>query len=288
MEHHQIRTNRLTLHVAAAGPETGPLILLLHGFPEFWYGWRRQLPALAAAGFRVWAPDQRGYSRSDKPAGVAKYRIELLADDVLGLMDAAGRQTAFLVGHDWGAAVAWHLAAAHPERIDRMAAINVPHPQVMARHLRRSPRQLLRSWYMLFFQLPWLPEALLRCCSWRLPTAALRNTSLPGTFSTADLKRYREAWSQPGACSAMLNWYRAAFRRASLPSPNPRIRVPTLLIWGAGDRFLGRELAPPSIERCDRGRLEFLEQATHWVHHEQADRVNDLLIRFFQESKSHS
>ncbi len=288
MEHDQIRTNHLTLHVAAAGPETSPLILLLHGFPEFWYGWRRQLPALASAGFRVWAPDQRGYNQSDKPVGVEKYRIELLAEDVLGLIDAAGRRRAFLVGHDWGAAVAWHLAASHPERIDRMAAINVPHPQVMARHLRRSPRQLLRSWYMLFFQLPWLPEALLRCCSWRLLTSALQNTSLPGTFLTADLQRYREAWSQPGACSAMLNWYRAAFRLTSLPSPNPRISVPTLLIWGAGDRFLGRELALPSIEHCDQGRLEFLEQATHWVHHEQADRVNDLLIEFFQESKSRS
>jgi len=288
MEHHQIRTNHLTLHVAAAGPPTGPLILLLHGFPEFWYGWRKQIPALAGTGYRIWAPDQRGYNRSDKPGGVKNYRIELLAGDVLGLMDAAGRQTAFLVGHDWGAAVAWHLAASHPERIDRMAAINVPHPQVMVRHLRRSPRQLLRSWYMLFFQLPWLPEALSRCCSWRFPTSALRNTSLPGTFSNADLQRYREAWSQPGAYSAMLNWYRAAFRMASLPSTNSRISVPTLLIWGAGDRFLGRELARPSIERCDRGRLEFFEQATHWVHHEQADRVNALLIDFFQERKSRS
>jgi pimeloyl-ACP methyl ester carboxylesterase len=269
-----LSVGEVELHTVQAGPEDGPLVVLLHGFPEFWYGWRRQIPFLAAAGYRVWAPDQRGYNRSDKPAAVAAYKLDRLAADVVGLIDAAGRERAFLVGHDWGAAVAWWAAAKYPQRVARMVAINVPHPVVMRRHVRRSPRQLAKSWYIGFFQLPWLPETVARLGNWRVVVEMLRRSSRPATFADADLDRYRAAWSQPGAYTAMLNWYRAIVRHPPDPLPNPRIAAPTLLLWGASDVALSRELAQPSIDLCDDGRLVFFEDATHWLQHEEPDAVN--------------
>ncbi|MEE8624940.1 MAG: alpha/beta hydrolase, partial [Acidiferrobacterales bacterium] len=269
-------------HVVQDGPSTGRFVILLHGFPEFWYGWRRQIPYLAAAGYRVWAPDQRGYNMSDKPDGIAAYTLDELAADVIGLMDAAGKEKAFVIGHDWGAAVAWWVAAKYPARLARMVVINGPHGNVMIEHLRRNPRQMLKSWYMLFFQLPWLPEALARLRDWNALAQAMSVSSRPGTFTAGDLDIYRQAWSQPKAYTSMLNWYRAGMQKPSTAPANPRITVPTLLIWGAHDRFLGQELAQPSIDLCDDGRLVLFEEATHWVQHEEADRVNELIDSFLR------
>ncbi len=278
-----IATNGIRLHVVQAGPNEGPLVILLHGFPEFSYGWRRQIPYLASAGYRVWAPDQRGYNLSDKPDGVAAYTLDVLAADVIGLMDAAGQKQVFLVGHDWGAAVAWWVAAKYPDRLARMVVMNVPHGAVMQKHLRRNLAQLCRSWYFFFFQVPWLPETLARLQNWNIAAQALKNSSRLGTFTDSDLREYREAWSRPKAYRSMLNWYRAVMQKPSAPPANPRITVPTLLIWGAQDRFLGRELAQPSIDLCDDGRLVFIEEATHWVQHEEAERVNELIDTFLRD-----
>lgn len=283
MDHQYIATNGIRLNVVQAGPDDGPLVILLHGFPEFSYGWRHQIPYLASAGYRVWAPDQRGYNLSDKPDGVAAYTLDALAADVLGLIDAAGQQRAFLIGHDWGAAVAWWIATKYPERLAKMVIINVPHGKVMERQLRRNFAQLRKSWYIFFFQIPRLPEWLARLRDWKIPTQALKRSSRPGTFSDSDLEQYRRAWSQPNAYRSMLNWYRAIMQRPPTPPANPRISVPTLLIWGAQDRFLGRELAQPSIDLCDDGRLVFIEEATHWVQHEEADRVNELIGSFLRD-----
>jgi len=279
-EQRLIETNGVRLHVLQDGPSDGPLTILLHGFPEFAYGWRRQLPFLAAAGYRVWAPDQRGYARSDKPDGVAAYALDELAADVIALIDAAGRERAFLVGHDWGAAVAWWVAQAHPERVARLVVINVPHPAVMRAHVRGSLAQFLKSWYILFFQLPWLPEWALSRGNWRGLTRALTTGTRPGAFTEADLDAYREAWSRPGAMRAMLSWYRAIVRRPPAMPAAPRIAVPTLLLWGVNDLALTRELAQPSIDLCDDGRLVFFEEASHWVHHEEPERVNALIGAF--------
>lgn len=281
MKHQQIHTNGIHLHVAQAGPGEGPLLILLHGFPEFWYGWRHQIPYLASAGYRVWAPDQRGYNLSDKPDGIAAYALDVLADDVIGLIEASGREKAFLVGHDWGAAVAWFAAAKYPNRIERMVVMNVPHGAVMKQHLRQNFAQLRRSWYIFFFQLPWLPEKLARLRNWHITARTLKNSSRPGTFTQNDLDAYRRAWSQPKACRSMLNWYRAILQKPPAPLKSNRITAPTLLIWGARDRFLGREMARPSIDLCDDGRLVFIEEATHWVQHEEAGRVNALIDTFF-------
>lgn len=282
LEHAHLDTNGIRLHVVQAGPAQGPLAILLHGFPEFWYSWRRQIPHLAAAGFRVWAPDQRGYNLSDKPKGRRAFRVEELAADVIGLVQQSGRERIHLVGHDWGGAVAWWIALHYPQILERLVLLNIPHPAVMLRNLKRNPAQMCRSWYVLFFQLPWLPEALSRAGHWRWPARALRKTSRPGTFSDADLAMYREAWSQPGAFTSMLNWYRAlTTQRLQLPG-NPRISVPTLLLWGCHDGALGREMAQPSIDLCDHGRLVLFEEATHWVHEDEPDRVNELLTQFLQ------
>jgi pimeloyl-ACP methyl ester carboxylesterase len=271
------------LHVLRAGPGDGPLVVLLHGFPEFSYGWRHQVGPLADAGFRVLAPDQRGYNLSDKPKEVASYRLDRLARDVLELIDAEGRDTAALVGHDWGGAVAWHAAAMFPGRVERLAVLNCPHPAAFGETLARSPAQWLRSAYIAFFQLPRLPEALL---GGRKLERALRGTSRPGTFTDDDLGRYRAAWSRRGALTGMLNWYRAGFRHGRALATTPRVRVHALLLWGAKDRFLGRETAERSMAHCDNGRLVFLEGATHWVQHEEADAVNARLVAFLRGGAS--
>ncbi|RTQ50757.1 alpha/beta hydrolase [Hymenobacter gummosus] len=280
LEDHYVETNGVRLHVVQCGPLDGPLIVLLHGFPEFWYGWHRQIPALAAAGYRVWAPDQRGYNLSAKPRRVAAYAVEELVADVLGLLDAAGAERAGVVGHDWGGIVAWHLAARHPERLARVAILNVPHPAVFARTLRRSGRQRLRSWYAFFFQLPWLPEQLARLHYWWAGRRSLTGTSRRGTFGPDDLRRYRLAWSQPGAMRSMIHWYRAAARRGSSVQAG-RVAVPLQLIWGRRDAFLEAEMAAESLQYCAQGRLTYFDQATHWVQHEEADRVNELLLAHF-------
>ena len=277
MTHTFIQTNGIKLHIVQAGPVDGPLMILLHGFPEFWYGWRHQINALAEAGFWVWAPDQRGYNLSDKPTGIGAYRLDMLVADVVGLIDASGRKKAGVVGHDWGAAVAWWTAVSHPERVERLVVMNVPHPMVMKKYASRNIGQMLRSWYIGFFQLPWLPELFSRFGNWAMLARTLRNSSRPGTFSAADLEQYKTAWSQPGAISAMINWYRASLRKPPARQPSVRVTVPTLLIWGARDKFLKRELAQLSIDLCDNGRVVFFETATHWVQHEEAEQVNELI-----------
>jgi len=278
--HRTFETHGVRLHAVEAGPEGGPLVVLLHGFPEFWYGWRKQIEPLAAAGFHVVIPDQRGYNQSDKPRRISAYKIDALALDIVGLIDEAGEARARVVGHDWGGAVAWWLGARHPERIERLAILNVPHPKVMRQTLLTSSGQRGKSWYIFFFQLPGLPERMFSRNGFARGVEALRSSSRPGTFTDADLDLYREAWSQPGAVRSMIHWYRAALRSQSQAAAPLRIPVPTLLLWGAQDRFLGREMAQPSIDLCDEGRLEFFEDATHWLQHEEPEAVNQRLIEF--------
>lgn len=281
-KHRFVQTNNVTLHVVEAGPADGPLLIFLHGFPEFYYGWRRQIPFFAAAGFRVWAPDQRGYNLSDKPEELAAYNLDELACDVVGLIDAAGARQAMLVGHDWGGAVAWWTANRHPERLSKLAVLNAPHHAVMARTVRAEPSQRRKSWYMLYFQLPWLPEATMRANNWSALAATLRDTSRMNTFTAADLDAYRRAWAQPGAFTAMVNWYRAVARVPPQRAASPRITVPTLLLWGKQDRFFDWDIARPSVEMCDDGRLVFFPEATHWLQHEEAPRVNQHLLDFLR------
>ena len=272
-----VDTNGISLHTRQAGPEDGPLVVLLHGFPEFWYGWHRQIKPLADAGYRVIVPDQRGYNRSDKPDGVDSYRIETLAADVVGLLDAADRETAAVAGHDWGAAVAWWLALSYPERIESLTAVNVPHPTVMETTLRNSLSQLRKSWYMFAFQLPALPEAISTANNCRVLRRGLTNSSRPGTFSATDLERYRAAWQQPDALTAMINWYRAMGRYRPQP-PRQQVSVPTLVMWGRQDEFLASTMADESLDYCDDAELVSFPSATHWVLHEEPEETADELL----------
>jgi len=288
LEHKTIKANGVNLHVVLAGPRNGKLIILLHGFPEFWYGWRKQIQPLAEAGYRVIVPDQRGYNLSDKPKGVSAYQIDTLARDILGLISASRREKAIIIGHDWGAAVAWHLAIYYPERVEKLGILNVPHPTVMAKTLRKSLSQLCKSWYMFFFQLPWLPEWGLGIRNAQGASELLRRSGKTGTFKDDDLVHYRQAWKQSGALTAMINWYRSAIRsgykKSSNSSPSQtHITVPTLMIWGKQDVALGHEMAQPSIDLCVDGQLIFFEDASHWVQHDKADEVNQLLREFVTE-----
>lgn len=269
------------LHAVVAGPKDGPVILLLHGFPEFWYGWCRQIDALAAAGFRVIVPDQRGYNLSSKPFGVASYALTELVSDVIAIADQLGREKIFLAGHDWGAAVAWSTALLHPQRIAKLVVLNVPHPSVMRKFLSTRPRQLLRSWYMFFFQFPWLPEKLFSAFNFRIGVRALLLSSRPGSFTAEDLAHYRAAWSQPRAITSMINWYRALFR-FRVKFPDKTVRVPTRILWGERDDFLLPEMAHESLRYCASADLFTFANATHWLQHEEPARVSELLIDFFR------
>ncbi len=197
-----IETNKIKLHVMEAGLAAGPMIMFLHGFPEFWYSWRKQIGYFTDKGYLVVAPDQRGYNLSDKPEGIGAYKVDELAKDALGLIDFYRRDKIFLVGHDWGAAVSWWLALKYRERIERLVIMNVPHPLVMMKNLLANPRQIEKSWYIFYFQLPHAAEKLAAANNFSWPLGLLRASSRPGTFSDEDLEKYRKpmparALSQP-------------------------------------------------------------------------------------------
>jgi len=281
LESLSFQNGAVRLHAIAAGPHDGPVVVLLHGFPEFWYGWRRQIEPLAAAGFRVIVPDQRGYNLSSKPDGVSAYALTELVSDVIAIADELGREEIFIAGHDWGAAVGWSAALLHPQRVAKLAVLNVPHPSVMRKFLSTRPHQLLRSWYMFFFQLSWLPEAVFSAFDFRIGSRALLRSSRPGTFSDEDLAQYRATWSQPGALTGMINWYRALFR-ARVKFPDKIVRVPTRILWGERDAFLLAEMARESLNYCTNAELFTFANATHWLQHEEPARVSELLIDFFR------
>jgi pimeloyl-ACP methyl ester carboxylesterase len=270
----------IVIHAVAAGPSDGPPLILLHGFPEFWYGWRHQIEPLARAGFRVVVPDQRGYNTSSKPSDVKSYALSAVSLDILAIADQLNWPRFHVCGHDWGAAVGWYLALHYPGRLTRLAILNVPHPAVMMHAVMTNLRQMLRSWYMLFFQIPWLPEALFASRQMRGVKDSLLRSSRPGAFQEAELDRYQAAWGQTRSISGMLNWYRAVFRyRPAVPEG--KVKVPTRILWGRKDKFVLPELAEESIRRCLNGELFMFDEATHWIQHEEPKRVNELLISFF-------
>jgi pimeloyl-ACP methyl ester carboxylesterase len=278
--HRRTLVNGLHLHHVEAG--TGPLVLLLHGFPEFWYCWRHQIPALAAAGYRAVAPDQRGYNESDKPVGVRNYRLELLVEDIAGLIGQLGAGRAVLVGHDWGGAIAFRVAQLRPDLVERLVVLNAPHLAAF-RH-KAGPGQWLRSWYTLFFQLPCLPEWLMQMDDFVLLERALRRQPVhAGAFSREDIRRYKRALARPGALTATLNYYRAGMRfsREAMRDDRP-ISVPTLLIWGERDPYLGVALSE-GLDRWVPGiRVERIPDSSHWVQNDVPEHVNRLLINFLR------
>ncbi len=274
----EITTNGIRLHIVTQG-ERGPLVILLHGFPECWYSWRQYLPALAQAGFRAVAPDMRGYNLSEKPKGARSYDLPALTADVMGLIRAFGEERAIIVGHDWGAAVAWRFAMDYPQAVEKLVICNVPHPARFAEGLR-SPRQLRKSWYIFFFQLPWLPERVLGRDPLRTITRAMRGSAVrQEAFSDDDLRVYAEALGQPGALTAGINYYRAAVRWGR-KLPNRPISAPTLILWGEEDRFLGKELVAGTERFVPDLRVHFIPHCGHWVQQEAREEVTSALLEF--------
>jgi len=280
-EHRDAVVNGVRLHYVEAG--SGPLVLLLHGFPEFWYSWRHQIPALAAAGFHVLAPDLRGYNLSDKPSGVPAYRLEILLEDVVGLIRHAGEEKAIIVGHDWGGVLAWHLAMYHPQVVEKLIVLNAPHPAAYWRELR-SWEQLRKSWYVLFFQVPGLPEQLLGAGDYDALDRMLRRKPVhPEAFTAEDVRLYKQALSRPGALTAALNYYRALRypdkRTAQDTAP---IRVPTLLLWGEQDSYLSPRLTEGLGRWVPDLRVVRFPDASHFVQNDVPERVNRLMIDFLR------
>lgn len=281
-ESRYIPVNGLQLHTVIAGPSDGPLVVLLHGFPENWYAWHAQIKPLVQAGYRVVVPDQRGYNLSDKPAGVHNYSLAALAADIRELIRTFGRERAIIVGHDWGGGVAWQLAIEYPELVEKLIALNSPHPAAFRRELRENPAQQQKSWYVFLFQLPWLPEALLGHSP--LGTANFffrRNAVNQNAFSSYDLHAMATMLAQPGALTAMLNWYRAAFRRAE-QQPGTTVAAPTLIIWGEDDVALGKSLTYGLEAWVPNLKIHYLPNCGHWVQTEAPDEVNAQLLEFIQ------
>jgi epoxide hydrolase 4 len=273
------RLDEVRLEYLEAG--SGPLVVLLHGFPECAHCWTDQLEALAEAGFRAVAPNLRGYGHSDKPNGVPAYAASRLAADVEQLIRDLGAERADVVGHDWGGAVAWTLAMEHPERVRRLSIVNSPHPARFVAALRTF-RQLRKSWYMFFFQIPGLPERLLAARGHRMMVDALRRGH-PEAFTEEVLAPYRDGWAQPYALTGMVNYYRAALRGGPSAAAERirRVDAPTLVIWGEPDPFVGPELATPGPDLLPDVRVERIPGAGHFVTTTAAPEVSALLTGFF-------
>jgi pimeloyl-ACP methyl ester carboxylesterase len=273
--HGYATVNGVRLHYAEIG--AGPLVVLLHGFPECWYTWHNLLPRLAER-YHVIAPDMRGYNWSDKPAGVSSYEPDVLSSDIVSLLDALGHERAHIVGHDWGGAVAWHLGMHHAGRVDKLVVINAPHPVAFRRELMRLS-QLARSWYIFFFQWPLLPEALVRLT---LRRSLQESAATPGAFTNEALDVYQNGISQPGAATAMINYYRAAFRHVpGLAGPTrPTNDRPPLRIWGMRDFALSPHLTEGLQPWVPNLRIERVHDSGHWVPEEKPRLVGDLLVDF--------
>jgi pimeloyl-ACP methyl ester carboxylesterase len=283
-QHRFIEANGIRFHYVEQG--SGPLVLLLHGFPECWYSWRKTLPALAAAGFRAVAPDMRGYNLTDKPR--TGYDIESLVEDVAALARALGEERMHLVGHDWGGVVAWQVASRRPESVRTLTIMNAPHPSAFARYVRTSPAQMLRSTYMLFFQLPRLPEWLLtRNRAAAIAGAFRRSASRPDVFSDADLDAYREAFLRPGAARCTLAYYRQAVRQGWSALPRGPVLVPTLVLWGEDDPVLRPEGNKRLGTWVKNLTYEAVPGCGHWTQQERPDIVNPRLAAWLEAYRAY-
>lgn len=281
LESSLVPVNGIQLHVVQAGPKDGKPVILLHGYPEFWFAWSAQIARLARAGFRVIAPDQRGYNGSDKPAAVEAYGMPTLVQDIVELTRQLGYEQVYLAGHDWGGAIAWYLALEHPERFTRLVIFNASHPLAWGDSRRANPDEETTGWYRTFFQLPWVPEIVGRLGNWRMLTGSLRSSSREGAFSDEDLDVYRYAWDRDGSMHAMIQWYRAGFRQPYLPQGDGKVKVPTRIIWGMQDKFFAPSMADYSLKYCEDGALRKLPDATHWLLHEEPKLTSDEMIEFF-------
>jgi pimeloyl-ACP methyl ester carboxylesterase len=286
VRHERVKADGVELHVAAAGD--GPPVVLLHGFPENWRSWRRQFAPLVRAGFSVWAPDMRGYNLSDRPASREAYHLRHLVADVAALVRATGALRAHIAGHDWGGAVAWTFAGQHPELVDKLVIFNAPHPKIYLEQVRRPP-QMFRSWYVLFFLLPALPERALSARDFAVVRDMFRRLpARPNAFSDDDIEQYVQALATPGALTAGLNYYRANLRSRGFGRARAGlIAAETLVIWGERDRALSTRLLDGLETVAPKVRVHRIPDAGHWVQNEASEEVNGVLTEFLSGGGAH-
>jgi pimeloyl-ACP methyl ester carboxylesterase len=280
----QIDVGEVRLHVTMAGNPKDPAVLLLHGFPQSSRLWRTYLEPLAAKGFHVLAPDMRGYGASDKPHDVASYTSRHLVADQVGLIRATGHERAHVVAHDWGGVVAWHLAAQRPEVVDRLVILNAPHPDRMREVLRGGNAQRRRSWYIFFFQLPFLPERMLTRAN-AMAKLFYGTCKDKSAFPREEVEAYQRAIEAPGGARGMLAYYRAAMRGLGSRAERkelPAIEAPTLLLWGLEDTALGPELAERLEGRVKDLTVERVAGASHWLADERPELVLERALAFFE------
>lgn len=277
MERLRIHNGDIMLDCRAAGAESGELVILLHGFPECWTAWRQQIQPLADAGYRVVVPDMRGYGCSSRPGHHKRYHLDELITDIDAIRHYCGQSHFHLGGHDWGAAVAWWYALHHPQRLASLTIVNVPHPLTFLETLRSSPLQLLKSWYIFFFQLPVIPEWLIKRGNYALLRLTLKKTSNKGAFADEDLRYLLHSWQQPGSVRAMVNYYRALLRNIVRPA-QPQITVPTRILWGERDIALSSSMASNSLQYLHNGELISYPDGSHWLTHDLPAEVSACLL----------
>ena len=277
-QHQFITTNHVRLHYVTQGE--GPLMLMLHGFPEFWYSWHHQIPVFAQD-YKIVALDMRGYNDSDKPQDVSAYRMAELIKDVKGVIQGLGYDQCVLVAHDWGGAIAWQFAYAHPEMLHKLIIMNLPHPAKFQEALRSNPQQILRSWYIGFFQVPMLPELMFQANDYRgIASMFAERATNNSAFSPADLDAYKNAAAKRGALTAMINYYRSNLDTLLQPKEWGILDVPTLLLWGEDDFALGKELTYGTKAYVRDLELHYLSQCSHWIQQEQPELVNQYMRTF--------
>jgi epoxide hydrolase 4 len=275
-----IQVNDLRMHAVVEGPERGPLIVMLHGFPEFWYSWRYQIKALAAAGYRAVAVDQRGYNLTDKRG---PYDVFTLAGDIVRLIRTLGHERAVIMGNDWGGVVAWVLGTRHPGIVEKMIVLNAPHPSAGLIALRSVYLpQLFRSWYVLAFQIPVVPETLMSVNDFEV-LARILEQQTKGAVSDEEIGYFKRAWARPGALSAGVEWYRASLRtwmRGRLKDLT--VRTPSLLIWGDRDAYLTTRTAEWTRRYVTDLRVAYIRGASHWVQQDSPEMVNRYALDFLR------
>ncbi|HEY9836301.1 MAG TPA: alpha/beta hydrolase [Vampirovibrionales bacterium] len=280
--HNTIAVNGITLHYVTQGE--GPLMLMLHGFPEFWYSWRHQIPEFAQD-YKVVAVDMRGYNDSDKPQDLSAYQIQELIKDIEGIITGLGYKSCVLVGHDWGGAIAWYFAYSYPQLVEKLIVLNIPHPAKFAEALRSNPQQILRSYYAFFFQLPLVPELLFQFNDYQAIETAFQSMVVnKNTFSPADMTAYKNAAAKRGALTAMLNYYRKTLWELIFDKEWNVLEVPTLMIWGENDTALGKELTYGTESYVRNLQIRYIPNCSHWVQQEQPERVNQYMREFLSES----
>ncbi len=279
MNHNFISTNGIILHYVTEG--TGKLMLMLHGFPEFWYSWRHQIREFSSD-YQVVAVDLRGYNESDKPEDVQAYKIEEFIKDIQGVIKGLGYENCVLVSHDWGGAIAWCFAYAYPEMVEKLIVMNIPHPAKFREGISSNPQQLLRSWYIFLFQIPWLPEIILQSNNYQAIADAFSKMAIDKTaFSQEDLEAYKQAAAKPGALTAMVNYYRNIFPGFLTNQQEwGKLEIPTLMIWGENDTALGKELTYDTQSYVKNFQIKYIPNCSHWVQQEQPRLVNQYMREF--------